>query len=227
MPEPVVEHNSRIRSCGRRVRTRHSPATRAGRSRPLRPSRRLRTRPAPPPSRTPATSPSETSRARARTSCVAAVCIDRGGRRAQDRQAVERIRQPGAAPRSRRRGRSRGVRDDGHPRASRLRRSPSDPWRRRWRRFTRPTRRRDDRHLMEPGRDPRRHIETRVAIAFELETVELANSRAIGREEQSPDSRRGARVPLRNPFESAIVGQRLKQPSVCRRAEPDRARRRA
>ena len=69
---------------------------------------------------------------------------------------------------------------------------------------------------MDAGGDARRHVETRVAVAFELETVQLAHSRTIGREEQSPDSSGGARVPLRDPFEGAIVGQRLKHPPVCR-----------
>ena len=56
-------------------------------------------------------------------------------------------------------------------------------------RITRRLRRRDDRHLVQSCRDPSRQIETRVAIAFELEPVELAHPRAIGREEQPTDSR--------------------------------------
>ena len=128
MPEPMVDDRSRIRSYDRRARRRHSPATYAGRSRPLHPSRRRRTRPAPPPSRTPATSPSETSRAPGAYDVSPSVRPRQAG--PQDRQAVERIRQQVRALRSRLHGRSRAVRDDGHPRDSRLRRSPSDPWRR-------------------------------------------------------------------------------------------------
>ena len=70
---------------------------------------------------------------------------------------------------------------------------------------------------MESGRDPRGDVETSAAIAFEFDGIELANSGAIGREEQSPDSRRGTRVPRRNSFERAIVGQRLKQAPIRRK----------
>ena len=134
---------------------------------------------------------------------------------ARDRRAVGRARRQVRAPRSRPHGRSRGVRDDGHPRASRLRRSPSDPWRRGGVVSLDP-RRRDDRHLVKTRRDPRRHIETRVGIAFELETIERASSRASDVKNNRRTPAGSACVPVRNPFEGAIVGQGLKQPSVCR-----------
>ena len=64
----------------------------------------------------------------------------------------------------------------------------------------------DDRHLVKPCRDSGRQIAAG-AIAFELECVQFTHPRAIGREEQSPDSRWSARVPLGHAFEGTIVGQ--------------------